>query len=95
MKDCARITTTPVELGFPVKITRAGSTTEKERRTKSGKNIREVISTRSFLRTKLDKGEFALLPGFKTVKDEMQLMMSNDESDLAEDSDLNEVTKNQ
>lgn len=45
-------------------------------------SVRKVIDTTGFAKAKFDKGEFALLEGFKTVKDEMQLMMSSDESDL-------------
>lgn len=84
MKDCARITMMPQELGFPVKVVRDASTTPTEMRrgVKKSRMRREVISTSSFTPSKVDTGEFALLAGYTPVKDEMKLMMSDEEADL-------------
>jgi hypothetical protein len=98
MKDCARMTTMPEDLGFPVKITRSTNFAQSEDRKgdRSGSNsnrLHNVVSTRSVTHTKLDRGEFAPLTGFKTVTDEMQLMMASDESELAGAGDLDEADK--
>lgn len=84
VNDCARLTMMPKNLGFPVRIVREARTTDMEKR-KGATNAnqkRPVINTSKFAKAKLDKGEFAEIEGFKKVKDEMQLMMSGDDSEL-------------
>lgn len=94
LKDCARMTMMPPELGFPVKVIRETNVTTKIKgKQQGGSRTREVISTSEFKPTKVDTGNFALLSGFKTVKDEMKLMMSDDESELGGSSSLDELDK--
>jgi hypothetical protein len=84
----------PENLGFPVKMTRiASATTSEQIKGMGNSRVRQVVSTTSFSHAKLDKGEFALLPGYKTVTDEMQLMMSSEDTDLAGAPDLEESSK--
>lgn len=84
IKDVARLTVMPPELGFPVRIEREARTTQAEHR--KGENRvyvkRRVIDTTAQKKAKIDEGQFAYLDGFKTVKDEMQLMMSSDEDEM-------------
>ena len=93
VKDCARMTQMPPGLGFPVRIQRdLRSKTQKEQAATEDQSklkpvgmrsqVKRVIDTSSYKKSKLDKGDFVPLDGFKTVKDEMQLMMSGDDSEL-------------
>jgi hypothetical protein len=81
MKDCAKMTMMPPELGLPVRVIRESKTTKAEtiRGDKVPRKKRDVISTSDFQTAKIDKGEFIPLSGFKIVKDEMKLMMSEED----------------
>lgn len=94
IKDVARLTQMPPELGFPVRIEREAATTQSERQKGESRAYvkRRVINTSAQRKEKLDTGEFDYLDGFKKVKDEMQLMMSSDDDDLLEDA-LGEESK--
>lgn len=95
MKDCARLTMMPPDLGFPMRIEklaqrnssstmRSGKGNQKYPGSANGMRAKFVIDTHSIEKTKFDAGNFTLLAGYKPVKDEMALMMSGDESELDE-----------
>lgn len=94
IKECAKLTLLPPDLGFPVKIVRFknrngehGAEEVEELLRKDivdKKRQRQVIGTVSFSPQELDKGEFQYLQGFKAAEDEMQFMMSSDDSALAD-----------
>lgn len=84
VKDCARLTLMPPELGFPVRIARTSEATHIEKQKGiGGSQVRQVVNTLSSSRGKFDKCEFMALPGYTTVQDEMKLMVSDDENSLA------------
>src|SRR5579883_1129686 len=78
MKDCAKMTMMPPELGIPVRVIRQAATTKAEsiKGEKLPRKKRDVISTSKCEIVKLDTGEFVPPSGFKTVTDEMKLMMT-------------------
>lgn len=91
MKDCARLTMMPPDLGFPMRIEklgmrntniRTGKGSQRNPAPANGMRAKFVIDTHSIEKTKFDAGNFTLLAGYKPVKDEMALMMSGDESEL-------------
>jgi hypothetical protein len=84
LKECARFLLIPEELGFPLRVVRFTSPTEIERHegVTASRIQRDVIKTASCARQKLDEGEFAYLSGFKSVKNEMELMMTSTDEDL-------------
>lgn len=87
--DCSKLTMMPPSFGFPMRVVRHATPTEKEKkRGLKGRQRRVMIDTLSCKNAKFDKGEFELLTGFERVNDEMALMMSNeDDSDLTADLD--------
>ena len=90
MKDCARLTMMPPDLGFPMRIEKmnAAVTLEQNGSVANTQHVasriksKYVIDTSKVKPAKFDKGDFAHLDGYKEVKDEMALMMSGDESEL-------------
>ncbi len=84
LKECSTLLVIPPELGFPLRITRFNTPTEREKSQgeKAKKITRDVITTSSYEKAKVDEGQFALLEGFKPVKNEMELMMSDTDSEL-------------
>ncbi len=86
LKECSKMLMMPPEAGFPLKVMRIVDTAELEKRQKKGlkpQADRVAVDTSQYKQTKLDVGEFAPLEGFKPVTDEMQFMMSSDDSELA------------
>jgi hypothetical protein len=94
LKATSLVMVIPPELGFPLRVARFNNPTEKEKaRGERGHSVmRDVITTSSCVRTKIDQGEFARLEGFKPVKNEMELMMTESDSDLASSSDLDDTS---
>jgi hypothetical protein len=88
-KSCADMLQMPVELGFPLRITRQANDKEKAlmKRMRSKNPVRDVIITKSMRHEKVDAGQFAKFDGFKPVKNEMELMMSDDAETLGGDLD--------
>jgi hypothetical protein len=89
VKECAKLSMVPTELGFPLKIQRflrAPGESELEDidslKKKNKVRSRDVIKTVSIASAKLDRGDFALLTGFKPVQDQMQFMMGADDADI-------------
>lgn len=91
IKDCARMIMMPADLGFPVKIEREPKTSYQNSHPNAGR--RNVVITNKFESAKIDSGEFAPLAGFSTVKDEMKLMMSDEESELSANAALDDLDK--
>ena len=89
-KACADMLQIPIELGFPLRITQFASNKEKAlmKHSHSPRNlVKEVILTKSLKHEKVDAGQFGKFEGFKPVKNEMELMMSDDAETLGGDLD--------
>ncbi|MBX9688974.1 MAG: hypothetical protein K2X27_19860 [Candidatus Obscuribacterales bacterium] len=88
IKDFAEMSQMPADLGLPLRIERDLGTTAVNGVTKRSKRI--VIDTDSYSKAKVDKAEFQPLSGYKLVTDEMQLMVTDDDSELV-NSELDDL----